>query len=191
MGARLKFWRRSRVPKKGSRDEAVEIVFLAASPLVTAPPSNLTRLYYNGSAAKCDSTTTKYRQLRRLLILLSKNSFLSYQNEAVMKTVKFYNVCLDEASVNRRGDAPLKDLIDRMGGWNVTGNMTPLSTMNIAQRIGKITSELFIKPFINVKVFYDPHDSSKHIIQVRTTVVWLQLDSPSNSPVRRASGCKL
>ena len=24
-GARLKFWRRSRVPKKGSRDEAVEI----------------------------------------------------------------------------------------------------------------------------------------------------------------------
>ena len=26
MGARLKFWRRSRVPKKGSRDEAVEIL---------------------------------------------------------------------------------------------------------------------------------------------------------------------
>ena len=25
VGARLKFWRRSRVPKKGSRDEAVEI----------------------------------------------------------------------------------------------------------------------------------------------------------------------
>ena len=63
MGARLKFWRRSRLPKKGSRDEAV---FLAASPLVTAPPSNLTRLYYNGSAAKSLSTTTQYRQLRRL-----------------------------------------------------------------------------------------------------------------------------
>ena len=44
VGARLKFWRRSRVPKKGSRDEAV---FLAASPLVTAPPSNLTRLLHN------------------------------------------------------------------------------------------------------------------------------------------------
>lgn len=108
-----------------------------------------------------------------------------------MKTVKFYNVCLDEASVNRRGDAPLKDLIDRMGGWNVTGNMTSLSTMNIVQRIGKITSELFIKPFIDVKVFYDPHDSSKHIIQVRTTVVGLQLDNHPNNPVRRASGCKI
>ena len=32
VGARLKFWPRSRVPKKGSRDEA--------------PPPNLTRLYY-------------------------------------------------------------------------------------------------------------------------------------------------
>ena len=28
---------------------------------------NLTRLYYNGSAAKSHSTTTKYRQLRRLI----------------------------------------------------------------------------------------------------------------------------
>ena len=53
VGARLKFWRRSRVPKKGSGDEA-------------APPSNLTRLYYNGSATKSHSTTTQYRQLCRL-----------------------------------------------------------------------------------------------------------------------------
>ena len=43
-----------------------QAVFLAASPLVTAPPSNLTRLYYNGSAAKSHSTTLQYRQLRRL-----------------------------------------------------------------------------------------------------------------------------
>ena len=32
---------------------------LAASPPVTALPSNLTRLYYNGSAAKSHSTTTQ------------------------------------------------------------------------------------------------------------------------------------
>ena len=44
----------------------------AASPLVTAPPSNLTRLYYNGSAAKSHSTTTQYRQLRRLGLLPCK-----------------------------------------------------------------------------------------------------------------------
>ena len=43
-----------------------QAVFLAASPLVTAPPSNFTRLYYNGSAGKSHSTTTQYRQLRSL-----------------------------------------------------------------------------------------------------------------------------
>ena len=43
-----------------------QAVFLAASPFMTAPPSNLTRLYYNSSAAKSHSTTTQYRQLRRL-----------------------------------------------------------------------------------------------------------------------------
>ena len=31
-----------------------------------AGEKNLTRLYYNGSAAKSHSTTTQYRQLRRL-----------------------------------------------------------------------------------------------------------------------------
>ena len=43
VGSRLKFWWRSRVPKKRNRDEAVD----AASPLVKAPPSNLTRLLHN------------------------------------------------------------------------------------------------------------------------------------------------
>ena len=47
---RLKFWRRSRVPNKG-----------------TALPPNLTRLYYNGSAAKSHSTILQ--RLRRQISL--------------------------------------------------------------------------------------------------------------------------
>ena len=39
---------------------------------MTASPSNLTRLYYNGSAAKSHSTTTQYRQLRRLAVVRKK-----------------------------------------------------------------------------------------------------------------------
>ena len=70
--ARLEFWRRSRVPKKGT----TRLVFLAASPLVTSPPSNLTRLYYNGSATKSHSTTTQYRQLRGLCFSLLLLLFL-------------------------------------------------------------------------------------------------------------------
>ena len=50
----------------------LQAVFLAAWPLVTALPSNLTRLYYNGSAAKSHSTTIQYRQLHRLPFLRKK-----------------------------------------------------------------------------------------------------------------------
>ena len=64
VAARLKFWWRSCVPKKGVGTRRLKS--LTASPLMTAPPSNLTRLYYNGSAAKSHSTSTQYRQLRRL-----------------------------------------------------------------------------------------------------------------------------
>ena len=64
VGARLKFWRRSRVPKKGSRDEAV---FLAASPLVTAPPSNLTRLLHNTASYAGYCRTCGLHQLIFLL----------------------------------------------------------------------------------------------------------------------------
>ena len=83
-----------------------------------------------------------------------------------MKTVKFFNVCSDMTAVEAEGDTPLKKLIKDMGGWNVTGNMKPLVSLSITQRIGRVSSELFIKPFIDVKVFIDPHNSSKHILQV-------------------------
>ncbi|PFX27583.1 Endothelin-converting enzyme 1 [Stylophora pistillata] len=89
------------------------------------------------------------------------------QNEAVMKTVDFFNTCNNTAAVEALGDDPLKKLIDKMGGWNVTGNITPLSLMSIAQRIGKVSRELFIKPFVDIGVSVDPHNSNKHILQVR------------------------
>ena len=84
-----------------------------------------------------------------------------------MKAVKFYNICLNETAVEEQGDSPLRKLIDDMGGWNVTGSMTSLSSMNITQRIGRVASELFSKPFIDIRVFINPHDSNKHIVQVR------------------------
>ena len=87
-----------------------------------------------------------------------------------MKTVMFFNACNDTAAVEALGDDPLRKLIEDMGGWNVTGNMKSLSSMDITQRIGKVSRELFIKPFIDVKVFIDPHDSNKHILQVSRCV---------------------
>ena len=83
-----------------------------------------------------------------------------------MKTAKFFNACVDAVAVEAQGDGPMKKLIEKMGGWFVTGNMTPLSSMSIMQRIGKVKSELLVGAFVQVTVSIDPHDSSKHIMRV-------------------------
>ena len=112
------------------------------------------------SATRFDFKTAKLRD--NALNLITSLS----QNEAVMKTVKFYNVCVDAAGVEAQGEGSLKRLIEKMGGWFVTGNVTPLSTMSVIQRIGKVQSELLARAFVQVTVSVDPHDSSRHIIQV-------------------------
>ena len=84
-----------------------------------------------------------------------------------MKAAEFYNICVNETAVEARGDSPLLKLIAEMGGWNVSGNMMSLSSMSITQRIGKVSSQLFSKPFIDIEVVIDYHDSNKHIVQVR------------------------
>ena len=55
--------------QKGSRDEAV---FLAASPLVTAPPSNLTRLLHN------TISYAGYKNTRTCCARLYINSLISF-----------------------------------------------------------------------------------------------------------------
>ena len=65
-----------------------QAVFLAASPLVTAQPSNLTQLYYNGSATKSHSTTTQYRQLRRLKSPRSLSVYTAISSKVVGKSAR-------------------------------------------------------------------------------------------------------
>ena len=65
-----------------------QAVFLAASPLVTAQPSNLTQLYYKGSATKSHSTTTQYRQLRRLKSPRSLSVYTAISSKVVGKSVR-------------------------------------------------------------------------------------------------------
>ena len=68
--------------KKGSRDEAVE------------PPSNLNRLHYNSSAAKSHSTTTQYRQLRRL-------GYLQKVDSEWDEPCDFFRILLREMTINQ------------------------------------------------------------------------------------------
>ena len=60
---------------------------------LTATLSNLTRLYYNGSAAKSHPTTRQYRQLRRLPFKIPMelrwdiHKFTSFYNYSVLPSL--------------------------------------------------------------------------------------------------------
>ena len=81
VGARLKFWLRSRVPKKGSRDEAVEI------PRISRKPSNLTRLYSAPPPVKIFVSTTEFcrsnMHVAKSQITLNWGDLLRRQNSVV------------------------------------------------------------------------------------------------------------
>ena len=76
---RLKFWPRSRVPKKGSRDEAVEILRrswrlrhqISLDYITMAPPPNLTRLLHNTASYAGYSWSTFSTTIFRSAIFFS------------------------------------------------------------------------------------------------------------------------
>ena len=80
-----------------------------------------------------------------------------------MKTVRFYNSCLDVSTVEAQGDRPLKELIKKYGGWDVLGDSVSGDTL---MRLSDIERELGIKPLIRVEVSVGFHNSSAYIVQV-------------------------
>ena len=69
LGARLKFWRRSRDPKKGVGTRRLNFYFSRLTPFVTASPPNLTRLLHNSD-----------RQPSRLCVLIRPPLNVVYGN---------------------------------------------------------------------------------------------------------------
>ena len=94
VGCSVHYWVPCAINKGGFFEIAFVVVvdthlprFEALTYVLIVPPSNLTRLYYNGSAAKSHSTTTQYRQLRRLAfaevfhsVFVKRSSFKSFLN---------------------------------------------------------------------------------------------------------------
>ena len=61
----------------------------------------------------------------------------------------------------------MKALIDKYGGWNVTGSMADVKSLDILSRVANVSRDLNVKPLFRVSVGTDPHNSNAHIIQVK------------------------
>uniref|UniRef100_A0A803YKD7 endothelin-converting enzyme 1 n=1 Tax=Meleagris gallopavo TaxID=9103 RepID=A0A803YKD7_MELGA len=99
-----------------------------------------------------------------------ENSSFNSSSEAERKTQRYYLSCLKEQRIEELGSQPLIELIDKIGGWNITGSWNQSSFMEVL----KIVSGTYrAAPFFTVYVGADSKSSNSNIIQVDQSGLFL------------------
>ncbi|XP_022085466.1 endothelin-converting enzyme homolog isoform X3 [Acanthaster planci] len=91
---------------------------------------------------------------------------LNTTSSAEKKAQNYYVSCVDkEGNVDRLGAQPLIDIINTLGGWNVTGtfNATGYNFSKVFQRMEALYDE---KPFFTLMIGGDEKNSSINILQI-------------------------
>uniref|UniRef100_A0A672FZK6 Kell blood group glycoprotein-like n=2 Tax=Salarias fasciatus TaxID=181472 RepID=A0A672FZK6_SALFA len=106
--------------------------------------------------------------LQHLKEILESNDMLN--SSAVQKAKGFYHSCLDTSSLENTGAEPFLTLVQKLGGWAVSGkwNRTDFnSTLRLLMR------DYATFPFFNLYVGKDPNE-----IGQKTTKRYIQIDQP-------------
>ncbi|XP_035991015.1 kell blood group glycoprotein [Fundulus heteroclitus] len=124
------------------------------------------------------------RELRRLTedANLSRQSVLlqylrgiletnnSSDSSAVKKTKDFYRSCLDTRSLEAAGAEPFLSLIQKLGGWAVSGEW---NKTDFNYTLGLLMREYGTFPFFNLYVGKDPNEAAS-----KRTKRYIQIDQP-------------
>lgn len=94
------------------------------------------------------------------------------QSSAIRKTKKFYSSCINTTAIDERSVTPLKHLIEKYGGWSVTGKGLNYS-WSVEEKMGQVLRDLNVQTLLSVDVRPDIFDSSRNILYVsrRTNVL--------------------
>ncbi|KAM4600684.1 kell blood group glycoprotein [Polymixia lowei] len=111
-----------------------------------------------------DRRTTLLRYLREILESNSKSG------SAVQKARTFYRSCLDTGSIEAAGAEPFHTLIQKLGGWAVSGQ---LNLPDFNSTLSLLMKEYSTFPFFNLYVGRDPNEIARG-----TTRKYIQIDQP-------------
>jgi membrane metallo-endopeptidase-like protein 1 len=89
-------------------------------------------------------------------------------NEATRKAKTFYNTCMDILQIRKIGDAPLREVLEVLGGWPVTAPDWKPPDFSIETLLGRIRGVYNEGVLVEQWVGPDDKNSSVNIIQVRT-----------------------
>ncbi|XP_077924383.1 endothelin-converting enzyme 2 isoform X3 [Halichoerus grypus] len=104
-------------------------------------------------------------QNQAILKHLLENTTFNSSSEAERKTQRFYLSCLQVERIEELGAQPLRDLIDKIGGWNITG---PWDQDNFMEVLKAVAGTYRATPFFTVYVSADSKSSNSNVIQVLT-----------------------
>ncbi|NXP50942.1 KELL protein, partial [Heliornis fulica] len=79
------------------------------------------------------------------------------------KAIQFYHSCMDTQQIESQGAEPLKDLLNQVGGWNITGVGKP---KDFNETLQTLMGRFSTFPFFKVHVGPSPFDQKTNIIQI-------------------------
>lgn len=141
---------------------------------------------------------TDHRNLRKDTHLSRKNVLLQYlrgilesnhssNSSAVQKTKDFYQSCLDTKSLEAAGAEPFLRLIQKLGGWAVSGQW---NKTDFNYTLGLLMREYGTFPFFNLYVGRDPNEApsnrSKRYIQIDQPDLLIPIEWNSKTQTSRA-----
>ncbi|XP_078206477.1 endothelin-converting enzyme 2 isoform X8 [Callithrix jacchus] len=109
-------------------------------------------------------------QNQAILKHLLENTTFNSSSEAEQKTQRFYLSCLQVERIEELGAQPLRDLIDKIGGWNITG---PWDQDNFMEVLKVVAGTYRATPFFTVYVSADSKSSNSNVIQVDQSGLFL------------------
>ncbi|XP_061862617.1 kell blood group glycoprotein isoform X4 [Colius striatus] len=97
--------------------------------------------------------------LKRLL----ESPQFAIRGSAKEKAIQFYRSCMDTQQIESQGTQPLKDLLNQVGGWNIT---SVGKAKDFNETLQTIMGRYSTFPFFRVHVGPSPLDLKTNIIQV-------------------------
>ncbi|KAM6357134.1 LOW QUALITY PROTEIN: endothelin-converting enzyme 2-like [Alca torda] len=124
--------------------------------------------------SKWSTFNSIWDQNQAIMKHLLENATFNSSSEAERKTQRYYLSCLKEQRIEELGSQPLMELIDKIGGWNITGSWNQTGFMEVLKMV---SGTYRATPFFTVYVGADSKSSNSNVIQVGTLT-------------QRASGCR-
>ncbi|XP_067423071.1 endothelin-converting enzyme 1 isoform X2 [Emydura macquarii macquarii] len=94
---------------------------------------------------------------------LLENTTANVSSEAERKAQRYYQSCMNETKIEELKAKPLMELIEKLGGWNITG---PWDKDNFNKTLQEVTAHYHTSPFFSIYVSADSKNSNSNVIQV-------------------------